>query len=182
MEKQPKPKPIHYVNNKELYLKLVERRQQCQEAREKGVPLPKVDNYLGKVILDISNRLSYRYNFINYTYRDEMVCDAIENCLDVIDKFDPEKSTNPFAYFTKIAFRAFVRRIQREKKQQLIKNKLLENIPLDEFIDLQDQDDGDGYVNTYLEFLRENNFSDTDELESSKPAKRKQQLEKFMEE
>jgi hypothetical protein len=182
MERTPKPKPIHYVNNKELYQKLVERKKLVNEAIELGQPKPKVDNYLGKVILDISNRLSYRYNFINYTYRDEMVCDAIENCLDVVDKFDPEKSTNPFAYFTKIAFRAFVRRIQKEKKQQLIKNKILENIPLDEFIDLQDQDDDGGYTNIYLEFMRENNYNDTDELEQSKPTKKKQQLEQFMEE
>jgi hypothetical protein len=175
-----KPKPVHYVNNKELYQKLVERKQRVLAARENNLPVPRVDDYLGKVILDICNKLSFRWNFINYTYRDEMVSDGIENCLDVVDKFDPEKSTNPFAYFTKIAFRAFVRRIQKEKKQQLIKNKLLEEIPLDEFIGLQDQDDDGGFVNSYLEFLRENNFTNTDDLEESRP-KKKQKLEKFME-
>lgn len=176
--------PNHYVNNKELYNHLIRRREIILRAKEENKPIPRVDPYLGLVIYNIANRLSYRWNFVNYTYRDEMVLDGIENCIKVIDNFDPEKSKNPFAYFTRIAFRAFVRRIKLEKTQQLIKNKMLENIPLDEFIDLQDQDDERGFVNTYLEFMRENNYNDTDQLDiekRKKEIKKKEKLENFME-
>ena len=121
-----KKKPIHYVNNKEFLEAIIQRKELLKEAEETGAPTPQISNYLGECILKIANHLSYRPNFINYTYREEMISDGIENCLQYIDKFDPAKSKNPFAYFTQIIYYAFLRRIQKEKRQLEIKNKILD--------------------------------------------------------
>ena len=123
IEKKKKP---HYVNNKEFLQAMVEWKAQCREAEAKGKPQPPITNYIGECFLKIANHLSYRPNFINYTYRDEMISDGIENCLQYVHNFNPEKSNNPFAYFTQIIYYAFLRRIQKEKKQSHVKNKLIE--------------------------------------------------------
>ena len=138
-------KKIHYVNNKEFLAAITERKQQIKEAEESGLPKPQVSNYLGECILKIANHLSYRPNFINYTYRDEMISDGIENSLQYIDNFDPEKSKNPFAYFTQIIHYAFLRRIQKEKKQLEIKNKILERSGYSEVFDDNNTLDGSNY-------------------------------------
>jgi hypothetical protein len=88
--------------------------------------IPPVTDYIGKCFLDIANHLSYRPNFINYPYREEMIGDAIENCLMYASNFDPNKSKNPFSYFTQIIYFAFLRRIAKEKKQMYIRYKMLE--------------------------------------------------------
>ena len=88
--------------------------------------MPPVPDYVGECFLKIANGLSFRPNFINYTYRDEMISDGIENCLQYVYNFDPNKSNNPFAYFTQIIYFAFIRRIQKEKKQTHIKHKIIE--------------------------------------------------------
>ena len=117
----------HYVNNKTLYTEMVKYKTAVIDAREAGKPPPPIPNYVGECLLLIANRLSYKANFINYSYRDDMVLDGIENCIIAIDNFDPEKSTNPFAYFTQIMKWAFVRRIQKEQKQAYVKHKNFEN-------------------------------------------------------
>ena len=122
-----KKKTIHYVNNKEFLQAIVERKTLIKEAESVGEGPPQITNYLGECILKIANHLSYRPNFINYTYREEMISDGIENCLQYIDRFDPAKSSNPFAYFTQIIYYAFVRRITKEKKQSKIKDKVISN-------------------------------------------------------
>ena len=122
----PKAKSEHYVDNKKLYAEMVEYLNSVKEAEESGADKPRIPEYIGECLLKISNRLSTRPNFINYTYRDEMISDGIENCVNYIGNFNPEKSTNPFAYFTQIIYFAFLRRIQREKKQLYIKHKSLE--------------------------------------------------------
>ena len=136
-----KKKPIHYVNNKEFLEAIKQRKDLLREAEEAGAPVPQISNYLGECILKIANHLSYRPNFINYTYREEMISDGIENCLQYIDKFDPEKSKNPFAYFTQIIYYAFIRRITKEKKQQSIKEKLLKETNIEARIAVQAHDD-----------------------------------------
>merc|ERR1712078_761039 len=93
----------------------------CEKAEKKGKERPPVTNYIGGCFLKIANHLSYRPNFINYTFRDDMISDGIENCLQYLGNFNPEKSKNPFAYFTQIIYYAFIRRIQKEKKQVVIK-------------------------------------------------------------
>jgi hypothetical protein len=117
----------HYVNNKTLYTEMVKYKTAVTDAKEKGLEPPPIPNYVGECLLLIANRLSYKANFINYSYRDDMVLDGIENCIIAIDNFDPEKSTNPFAYFTQIMKWAFVRRIQKEQKQAYVKHKNFEN-------------------------------------------------------
>ena len=122
-----KKKSVHYIDNKEFHKAMIEWKELCKEAEEAGEEKPPVTNYIGECFLKIANGLSYRPNFINYTYRSEMVSDGIENCLQYIHNFDPDKSKNPFAYFTQIIYYAFLRRIQKEKKQTHIKNKIIEN-------------------------------------------------------
>ena len=155
-------KKIHYVNNKEFLQAIVERKQLLKDAEESGDPKPQISNYLGECILKIANHLSYRPNFINYTYRDEMISDGIENSLQYIDNFDPEKSKNPFAYFTQIIYFAFVRRITKEKKQQKIKDKMLKRSNISDMIAVQDHDDEALYQNQYIEFLDKYSFADDD--------------------
>ena len=122
----PKKKSEHYVNNKELLEALIVYRAKVAEAKEKGLPKPRITNYLGSCFLKIATHLSYKPNFVNYMFKDDMVCDGIENCVQYINNFNPEKSSNPFAYFTQIIHYAFLRRIQKEKKQLEIKTKIIE--------------------------------------------------------
>ena len=105
---------------------MIEWREKCALAEEAGKQPPPVTNYIGECFLKIATHLSYRPNFINYTYKDEMISDGIENCLQYASNFNPEKSKNPFAYFTQIIYYAFLRRIQKEKKQTHVKNKVIE--------------------------------------------------------
>ena len=127
----PKKKQ-HYVDNKKFLAELVKYRDRIQIAEKKGLKKPRITEYIGECFLKIATHLSYRPNFINYMYKDDMICDGIENCLQYIDNFDPDKSKNPFAYFTQIIYYAFLRRIQKEKKQLEIKNKILERSGYDE--------------------------------------------------
>jgi DNA-directed RNA polymerase specialized sigma subunit len=116
----------HYVNNKEFLIAIVEYKAMVRRAAEKGEPKPRITNYLGECFLKIATHLSYKPNFVNYMFKDDMICDGIENCVQYINNFDPEKSSNPFAYFTQIIHYAFLRRIQKEKKQLEIKSKIIE--------------------------------------------------------
>ena len=116
----------HYVNNKEFLNAIVIYRNQCKRAEEAGEPRPRITNYLGECFLKIATHLSYKPNFVNYMFREDMICDGIENCVQYIENFNPEKSKNPFAYFTQIIYYAFLRRIQKEKRQLEIKNKILD--------------------------------------------------------
>ena len=150
--------PIHYVNNKEFLAALIKRQEQIKEMEASGDDPPRITNYLGECILKIANHLSYRPNFINYTYREEMISDGIENCLQYIDKFNPEKSNNPFAYFTQIIYYAFVRRIQKEKKQQAIKEKLLKESNIESRIALQQHDDDAKYQQQFSEMIDKYTF------------------------
>jgi DNA-directed RNA polymerase specialized sigma24 family protein len=116
-------KKKNYVNNKDLLDSMINYGQACKEAEESGDKQPQIPDYIGKAILLIAQRLATKPNFSGYSYKDEMISDGIENCLQYIHNFDPEKSSNPFAYFTQIIWYAFLRRIQKEKKQTYIKFK-----------------------------------------------------------
>jgi hypothetical protein len=121
-----KKKTENYVNNKDFLEAISVYRKKVLDAKEKGLPKPRVPNYIGDCFLKIATHLSYKPNFVNYMFRDEMISDGIENCLQYIHNFDPEKSSNPFAYFTQVIYFAFLRRIAKEKKQLEIKTKILE--------------------------------------------------------
>lgn len=112
----------HYVNNKDFYEAIVAYKNKLTE-----IPTTRVPDYIGHCIVAICNKLSTKPNFIGYSFRDEMIADGIENCIASVNGFDPEKSSNPFAYFTQIAWNAFIRRISKEKKQQYIKHKNMVN-------------------------------------------------------
>ena len=161
-------KKVHYVDNKKFLAAIVERKEQIKEAEGVGDPKPQITNYLGECILKISNHLSYRPNFINYTYKEEMISDGIENSLQYIDNFDPEKSKNPFAYFTQIIYYAFIRRIAKEKKQQKIKERILLRSNIQDMIVVQKHDDAADYQTQYIDFLDKYNFSDDDDDDKKK--------------
>jgi len=122
----------HYVNNKEFLAALIAYRESVDLAKLRGEPKPRITNYLGECFLKIATHLSFKPNFVNYMFKDDMICDGIENCVQYIHNFNPEKSQNPFAYFTQIIHYAFLRRIQKEKKQLEIKNKILERTGFDQ--------------------------------------------------
>jgi len=133
-----KKKSEHYVNNKELLAALIDYRAEVAVAKAKDLPKPRISNYLGECFLKIATHLSYKPNFVNYMFRDDMISDGIENCVQYIHNFDPNKSKNPFAYFTQIIHYAFLRRIQKEKKQLEIKTKIIEKTGYDEVMMVDD--------------------------------------------
>ena len=134
----PKARSEHYVNNKELLHALIVYKNKVKEAQENEKPKPRITNYLGECFLKIATHLSYKPNFVNYMFREDMISDGIENCVQYINNFDPNKSTNPFAYFTQIIHYAFLSRIQKEKKQMDIKNKILEKTGYDQVFNVDD--------------------------------------------
>jgi hypothetical protein len=164
----------HYVNNADFLAAISEYKRKVKEAQEQGLPKPIVSNYIGECILKIANHLSYKPNFINYSYRDDMILDGIENCIQYIDNFDPAKSNNPFAYFTQIIYYAFLRRIAKEKKQAYIKGKLIQEMPFEMF-ELQEQDESGEFHNAYLEFMQNNQTFDDSFIERKKEKKKKNQ-------
>ena len=117
----------NYINNKTLYASMIEHRRKLKEALDNQKPKPLVSNYIGQSILLICNNLAKKPNFSGYTYKQEMISDGIIDCIAAVDNFDPDKTNNPFAYFTQIAWNAFIRRIHKEKKQTYIKHKNFEN-------------------------------------------------------
>ena len=131
----------HYVNNKEFSLAVVDYCEKAEKAKkQKSKKVPIVPDYIAECFLKIAEGLSHKSNFIRYTYREEMVMDAVENCLKAIKNYDIETATrtgtpNAFAYFTQISWYAFLRRIEKEKKQQDIKLKYIANIGVDELVD-----------------------------------------------
>ena len=151
----PKKKSEHYVNNKELLEALIVYRtkvensyykkydkeltkQPKEERARRWEGKPKISNYLGECFLKIATHLSYKPNFVNYMFREDMISDGIENCVQYIHNFNPERSQNPFAYFTQIIHYAFLRRIQKEKKQLEIKTKIIERTGYDEVMTIDD--------------------------------------------
>jgi hypothetical protein len=162
----------HYVNNADFLAAIKEYKQKVLEAEESGAEKPQVSNYIGECILKIATHLSYKPNFINYSYKDDMILDGIENCIQYIDNFDPTKSSNPFAYFTQIIFYAFLRRIAKEKKQSYIKNKLIKDMPFEMF-ELQEQDEGGTYHNAYIDYMQSNSLDSGEEFYAAKAAKKK---------
>ena len=141
----PKKRSEHYVNNKEFLAAIIEYKQSIKDAEALGKPKPRITNYLGECFLKIATHLSYKPNFVNYMFKDDMVCDGIENCVQYINNFDPEKSSNPFAYFTQIIHYAFLRRIQKEKKQLEIRQKIIERSGYDEVFVADEADKSSEY-------------------------------------
>ena len=131
----------HYVNNKEFLAAIIRHRENIEIAEIQGKDKPRIPRYIGECFLKIATHLSFKPNFVNYMFKEDMISDGIENCVQYIHNFNPEKSQNPFAYFTQIIHYAFLRRIQKEKKQLEIKNKILEKTGYDQVFDKDGSDD-----------------------------------------
>jgi len=176
----------HYVNNEKFLEQMKDFREGVRKAKESGAQRPRVPEYIGECIFKIASHLARKPNFANYTFKDDMISDGVENCLLYIDNFDPEKSSNPFAYFTQIIYYAFLRRIQKEKKQLYVKYKTMENEVINSLIQNNGEDLVAGHLNGILhdsyseEFIRDfiNIFEDN---KRRKIRKRKTKLEEFME-
>lgn len=140
---------INYINNPEFLKAIIEYKKACADAENSGDENPKIPNYIGQCIYKISTRLASRPNFSGYTYKDDMISDGLENAIQALGNFDPEKSSNPFAYFTQIIWFAFLRRIDKEKKQLYIKHKVIENSMLSGTI--MDKNDGDSGEASYVD-------------------------------
>ena len=171
-------KKQHYVDNKLFFAEMEKWKSEINESDEVDDLPPMVTEYMGECFYKIATHLSYRPNFINYTYREEMIGDGIENCIRYAKNFNPDKSKNPFAYFTQIIYYAFIRRITKEKKQTSIKQKIIDNTSTKTY-DIMEGDD-DVYSNTYMEFLRDN----LEEKDIPKPKRKKSKkgIEHFLEE
>ena len=169
-------KKEHYVNNKEFLQAMIDYRKSVNKAKREKRNKPPVTDYIGSCLLKIANHLSYRPNFINYTFRDDMISDGIENCLQYLDNFNPKTSNNPFAYFTQIIYYAFVRRIQKEKKQVTIKNRLITESNYDDMT-LQPGEDKE-FKNQFTEFLKKNMPVEEQQKIADEIAKKKKKRKK----
>ena len=154
-----KKKNIHYVNNAEFSQAVVDYVKIVENAKSKNKEIPKVPNYVAQCFLRIAEGLSHKANFIRYTYREEMVMDAVENCLKAIGNYNLEAATrtgnpNAFAYFTQITWYAFLRRIAKEKKQQDIKMKYLSSSGIEEFI-VSDESNSNSVVSAFVDTLKD---------------------------
>jgi len=142
--------PSHYVDNKKFLAALIDYKKSIDVAKVEGMGTPQVPKYIGECFIKIATHLSYKSNFINYTFKDDMISDGIENCLTAATKFDPEKSSNPFAYYTQIIYFAFIRRIQKEKKHQATKYKIIENLDMDAIMQGSDDTEAGRQLIDYL--------------------------------
>lgn len=169
----------HYIDNKQFLKEMIAHRKAVRRAKREGNPKPKLPDYVGKCFMMIAENLSHKPNFLSYTFRDEMISDAIENCVMYADNFDPAKSKNPFAYFTQIVYYAFLRRIQREKKHLYVKYKSTEMIGIiDEMGQLED---GEGNSRQFEMYENISQFIETFENARKAKKEKKINLEKLIE-
>ena len=185
-KRKSKVNKAHYVDNAKFLEAMIEYKREYNKAKEGEKELPMISEYLGSVFLKIAQRLSFRPNFINYAFKNDMISDGIENCLHYIHNFNPEKSNNPFAYFTQIIYYAFIRRIQKEKKQLYIKYKSMQNYSTaPEYMDQEKSNNNfislNDYENSDFKVMVDD-FVDTFEKSRKKKAVKKSEsnLELFM--
>lgn len=174
----------NYVNNKDFLDALVQYRKMRIEAEDCGDEPPRIPDYIGRCFYQIANRLATKPNFSGYSYKDEMISDGLENAIQAINNFDPDKSNNPFAYFTQIIWYAFLRRIDKEKRQMYIKHKVTENASVQ---DSMEGNSGVGGEASYLDVSNDymNDFVSNYEkrMETKKRAQRQRKgIEKFVDE
>lgn len=169
----------HYVDNAKMLEAIKAYKQDLDHRRKNGLDDPRIPEYIGECILKIANRLSHKANFINYSYRDDMILDGIENCMQCINSFDPSKSSNPFAYFTQVIYFAFLRRIAKEKKQSYIKSKLVQDMAFESF-ELQDHDDNEDFRNAFSAFIQANNSFDDSFIKKKEEKKKKKAEEQSL--
>jgi hypothetical protein len=178
-----KPAKNHYVDNAEFLQAIKNYRAICAECRAENKPIPKIPDYMATCLMLIAKNLANKPNFYAYTFKDEMIGDAIENCIMYFHNFDPDKSSNPFAYFTQIIYYAFLRRIQKEKKQLYVKYKSYEQFGVLDDNEKSDLEEN-GMVSTQFEMYENisefiDNYEETNrknKMKSSKAKKTKLEL------
>jgi hypothetical protein len=169
MTKEQTPKR-QYVDSAAFLLAMQERIKLVKEAEEQGLPKPRITDFLGECIFKIATNFSNLRNFNGYPFKEDMILDAVENCLKVIDNFDDKITQNPFSYFTQITYFAFLRRISKEKKQVYIRSKLLTSNALD-LNELQEHDEQGDFTNNYIEYMKAFNNFDGSSFEKTKKEK-----------
>jgi hypothetical protein len=171
----------HYVNNPDFLKAIVQYKKDCRKAKREGIPKPKIPDYVGTCLMLIAENFSHKPNFLSYSFRDEMIADAIENCIMYFDNFDPKKSKNPFAYFSQIIYFAFIRRIHKEKKQLYVKYKSTEQIGvLDEYEQFELEEMG-GITKQFEMYDNISEFIENYEKSKEKKKKKKKSLELLIE-
>lgn len=164
-------KSNHYINNADFLAALVDYKTKCDLAAKESRADPPIPNYIGECFIKIADHLSRKPNFVSYSFREEMISDGIENCLMYFRNFNPDKSKNPFAYFTQIIYYAFLRRIMREKKQLYVKYKATEQFGiLDEF---EMFEDSEGHMRQFQLYDNISEFIHTFEEAKNKKKKTK---------
>jgi len=162
----------HYVDNVKFLEAMMEWKKEIDKAEKKGQPKPPVTEYIAKCFIMIAEHLAQRPNFINYPFKEDMIGDGIENCISYAHNFNPEKSENPFSYFTQIIYYAFLRRIEREKRQSFIKYKCLQMNDVDgKFIEWMKENQGSSTLSEFLQsafFLSENDIEKLEKKEKIK--------------
>jgi DNA-directed RNA polymerase specialized sigma24 family protein len=171
-EPTTEPKSNHYVDNKLLFESLVQWQKAIKAGvKKKQLQRPPLPDYVAECMVKMANRVSQKAGFVNYTYREDMVGDALESCLRYIHNFDPSRSTNAFAYITQIIHNAFIRRIQKEQKQLYVKMRIADDA---DFTDSYERQDGDhtSYNNSYVTYLKENKGEVISKFENWKESKK----------
>lgn len=168
----------HYIDNKEFLRSLIDYKKLVKQAETDKEERPQVPEYIGDCFIKIANHLAYKNNFINYSFREDMVLDAIENCLTYMDNFDPNKSSNPFAYFTQITYYAFIRRIQKEKKHLQTKYKYISSLDIDDII-RQAHDEGN-HSNDFVKYLQKQADAANQEFSDAKENKKMTRKPKYL--
>lgn len=122
-----KPKKTS-VDKKKFYVDPKEFDTEIMDYYDTGV----MSNNLAEMVSKISHKLSFASNFINYSYREEMAGDGIIRMMKALiaKKYNKDKGTNPFSYFTRIAFNAFRNRIKKEKHIHETHEKYKEELEL----------------------------------------------------
>ena len=161
----------HYVDNRQLYEALVTWQKETRKALRKKLPKPPLPDFVAECMMKMANRLSQKAGFVNYTYREDMVGDALESCLRYIHNFNPAKSTNAFAYITQIIHNAFIRRIQKEQKQLYVKMRIVDQADFADSYEKQTGDDAH-YNNNYVTYLQENKGDVISKFENWKESKK----------
>jgi hypothetical protein len=177
VKKTARAKSNHYVDNKLLHSAMISYKKELRRAKRNNTLPPRVSPYVGECVMKIATHLAHKPNFAGYSFKDEMICDGIENCLQYIHNFDPKKSQNPFAYFTQIIFYAFLRRIQKEKKQLYTKHAAAQMSALTNTLsDIQEHDDPRGIARrdtSYGEWSQDQMLRFMEEFEASKSKRTK---------
>lgn len=168
-------KKLNYINNEEFFVAMQERILLVKDCESKGIPKPRISEYIGGCIFKIATNFSNLRSFNGYSFKEDMILDGVENCLKVIDNFDENKTHNPFSYFTQIVYFAFLRRIAKEKKQVYIRSKLLTSNALD-LTELQAHDEQGDFTNNYIEYMKAYNNFDGSLFEKPKKEKIKKEV------